>query len=90
MSMAAQQDLERAKEQAILHDNHLILASPISSFTPCLFVLQVCVLTAQEQGWALDQIPQDEAMDAIVNATYDARYARQRPGTFHSHTQGWC
>jgi len=31
------------------------------------------VLTAQEEGWPLDQIPQDEAMDAIVNATYDAR-----------------
>ena len=55
-----------------LHDKYGVF-SPIGSSTvrPC--VLQVCVLTAQEQGWPLDQIPQDEAMDAMVNATYDAR-----------------
>ena len=54
-------------------DNKNDMQIPSRGLTHSLCDLQVCVLTAQEQGWPLDQIPQDEAMDAIVNATYDAR-----------------
>lgn len=36
-------------------------------------LLEVIVLTAQENEWQLDGMPEDEAMDALVDSTYDAR-----------------
>ena len=36
-------------------------------------LLEIIILTAQQNGWSLDTMPEDEAMEALVDGSYDAR-----------------
>lgn len=37
-------------------------------------LLEIIVLTAQQNGWSLDRFPEDEAMEALVDDSHDARF----------------
>ena len=37
-------------------------------------LLEIIILTAQQNDWSLNSIPEDEAMDALVDGSNDARY----------------
>ena len=36
-------------------------------------LLEIIILTAQQNEWSLDIMPEDEAMDALVDGSNDAR-----------------
>lgn len=45
-------------------------------------LLEIIMLTAKQNDWKLDMIPEDEIMDAIVDSTYDARSWTADKGCF--------
>ena len=36
-------------------------------------LLEIIILTAQQNEWNMEKMPEDEAMEALMDSTYDAR-----------------